>query len=186
MTDTRIEAMLSKAARKVFAELTTAELVTYGPNTGKAMFKGSATYQTIIKSGKINPELLEIKAALVKIDDERKAAAAEYQRKLDGIEGLTALNKLADEWATYRARTEYAMDNDRTPPKMPETLADLAAKYPRAAAYRKASAWESASNYIKSGCGRRAVKRIVNGDDHDQVINDMEREWSDYTSNAVD
>ena len=50
------------------------------------------------------------------------------------------------------------------------------AKCPAAAAYIKAKDFSRSSDFDKHVAGRRAMARILNGDDHEEVIADMESE----------
>lgn len=40
--------------------------------------------------------------------------------------------------------------------------------------------WSGAAHYAKAGAGRRALERIINGEDHNTVIEEMEAEWSSH------
>ena len=54
----------------------------------------------------------------------------------------------------------------------------LEEKYPRASAYLKADSWSDASNFEKASAGKKALERIINGEDHALVLLDMQEEWS--------
>lgn len=125
---------------------------------------------------------------------------AEYKRQIQqqrddlaaAVPGLDTLKAaIADHNRYHREFTAMMEDggNDgaRPPKKATADLDALRREYPRAAAYLKAEAWQDASHYAKSGAGRRAKARIVAGDDIDQVLADMEREWSEHcTEHAWD
>lgn len=181
MKNTEIEARISEKAKTVLAVLTVAEIVASGENAGRIKYVAVAGHSAALKAGKYNAELTEIKAAILAIKAEQDAAFAEYERKLNAIEGLKEMNTLANAWDAYAVRRERAMDNGAQWPTAPKTeMSELAAKFPRAAAYRKANAWSMASNYIKAGCGRRATEQVLNGEDYAAALADMDREWSDY------
>lgn len=136
---------------------------------------------------KYRPVLLEHKAEIISILEEQEAANAEALRvhaeKVAAIEGLAELNQLADAWSDY----EYAFSafinagaEGKSPVKPTRLYADVAAKYPRAVAYRKAINFSSAAHYAKAGAGRRAAERILDGEDYTAAISDMEQEWGDH------
>jgi hypothetical protein len=62
---------------------------------------------------------------------------------------------------------------------------ELKTKHPKAWAYIRAEGWANARHYAKAAAGRVALERIINGDDHDQVIADMEAEWNAYTEQHI-
>ena len=131
----------------------------------------------------------EIKARkaeiLACIQNERAAAETarkEYQAKIDGIEGLKALRAALGAAEGYQRAFTRMMEDEHNdginPPTKPVTNpADLKDRYPRAAAYLKAEAWECAAHFAKSGAGRRAKERIINGEDCATVLAEMETEW---------
>lgn len=165
-------------------------LVTIGVNTGKIRFdfrdavgkrflaearKNIAAYKEEIES--IREELKAEKAAEARVQERRA--------KIEAIDGLKDLERCKEAWDSYH-RAFYRMmsdqDNDGArPPKCPaHTVEELAAKYPRASAYLTAQSWSVASHYGKSAAGRKALERIINGEDHEQVITEMKAEWSAY------
>lgn len=72
--------------------------------------------------------------------------------------------------------------NDGTnPPVAPKSdINELINKYPRSAAYIKAENWKMSANYSKSIYGEKACNRIINEENYENVIKEMEKEWSDY------
>ena len=127
----------------------------------------------------------EILAYFAEKEAAEKRAMEEYKSKIKAIEGLDELrNALADERRYHDEFEEMMRDesNDGAFPPKPIAVkyADIAPKYPRAAAFLKAEDWSYSSHYIKSSIGRRAKERIINGEDHEIVIAEMEAEWSEY------
>lgn len=64
--------------------------------------------------------------------------------------------------------------------------AELKKQYPIAAAYLKAESWASSNHWAKWAAGNRALEKIINGEDHEVVIAEMEKEWGNYCMEYVD
>lgn len=115
-------------------------------------------------------------AEIKKIESEKEANRPENK-----IDGYKEIKELKNQWYIYNEELNKMLD-DGMPcmhTKRPEIkVEDLYEKYPVAAAYIKAENWEMSPNYAKSGAGRRAKKRIIDGEDHKAVIDNMEAEWS--------
>lgn len=72
------------------------------------------------------------------------------------------------------------------PPKpIQYDLAALNKRYPRAATYLKADGWAQAAHFAKAKAGKRTAQRILDGEDHDQVLADMDSEWSAYCAERM-
>ena len=166
-------------------------LVPTGPNAGKIRFDplDSVGDRFLAEAGK---NIAAYKEEIESIREELKAqkAANEAQiqarlAKIDAIEGLKELQRYEDEWANYQDAFGQMMDDENNdgarPPKCPQhTVMELAARYPRAAAYLTAQHWYGAAHHVKSSAGSKARGRIINGEDYKQVIADMKAEWSAY------
>jgi hypothetical protein len=118
------------------------------------------------------------------IMDEIKARK-EREAKVNSIEGLNEIRKAIESEIEYHAAFTRMMENedqsgnDALLPNLPEVSSkDLKARYPRAAAYIKAESYSLANNYAKAGAGKKALERIINGEDYKKVLADMEAEWS--------
>ena len=123
------------------------------------------------------------------LEDEKKRAKEEYERKIAAIEGLQELTDITSAWARYNAAMTKFIEEDAVgvPPVAPSVkIEDVAAKYPRAVAFRKACAYAEAAHFKKSEIGKRAKDRILNGEDVDTVIADMEKEWTEYAVTTID
>ncbi|MEG1758375.1 MAG: hypothetical protein RR235_07975 [Oscillospiraceae bacterium] len=136
---------------------------------------------------KYRPVIVEHKAEIISILEEQEAAKAEALRvhaaKVAAIEGLDELNQLADAWMNYEYAFSafiYAGAQWKSPVEPVRRYEDVAARYPRAVAYRHAVNFSSAAHYAKAGAGRRAAERILDGEDYDVAIADMEAEWKNY------
>jgi len=137
---------------------------------------------TIEEIRKAKPEII---AELKRREAEKKAAYEARQARINAIEGLKELQRAIAAEEAYREALNDMMEDEYNdgarPPKKPEiSVKELKEKYPRAAAYLKAENWSLASNYIKAGAGQKAKERIISGEDYNQVIAEMEKEWSDY------
>lgn len=84
----------------------------------------------------------------------------------------------------FHRQLNDAMDNeDYRPIKRPEAdLEALCKKYPVAKAYLDAEAFSLSENAVKSQYGRDAMNRILDGENHENVISDMNAEWSEYVN----
>lgn len=111
-----------------------------------------------------------------------KAAEEDRRKKIAAIEGLDELVAARNAEEEYHNEINRRMENEAlssfAPARPTVSSKELVAKYPRAAAYIKAEAWTYASHYVKAAAGKKALERIINGEDHEQVLADMEAEWS--------
>lgn len=109
-------------------------------------------------------------------------AMAARNAKLAAIEGLEELQDARNAEANYHHEVNRRFEDEALSSIMPArpkvSAKDVAAKYPRAAAYVKAEGWTYASNYAKNAAGRKAVERILEGEDYAQVLAEMDAEWS--------
>ena len=117
--------------------------------------------------------LQEVKA----LEDKRKAA-------LESVEGIDEIRKAIYAIHNFHRQLNDAMDNeDYRPIKRPEAdLEALCKKYPVAKAYLDAEAFSLSENTVKSQYGRDAMNRILDGENHENVISDMNAEWSEYVN----
>jgi len=138
-----------------------------------------------VKLVKAHPaEMQEIKAALLAEEAEERETAERRRNFRDAIPGLKELEAAKEEQAAYREAFARAVDsgNGIYPAKPKSDPEELSAKYPAAAAMLRAESYSCSANYHKAGAGRKAVERILDGDDWEKVINDMETEWHEATS----
>jgi uncharacterized protein YecT (DUF1311 family) len=105
--------------------------------------------------------------------------------------GLDALRALQSAWGEYRDAERRAMEHamrsgvHRKPAKPTQEYSEMAGQYPSAAAYLRAEAWTESSNVDKYSAGKRAMERIVAGEDCEIVMAEMEAEWSSAAADAV-
>ena len=138
-----------------------------------------------VKLVKAHPtEVQEIKAALMAEEAEERETAECRRNFRDAIPGLKELEAAKADQATYREAFARAVDSgDGIYPAKPESdPAELSAQYPMAAAMLRAESYSRASNYHKASAGRKAVERILDGEDWEKAISDMEAEWKEAVS----
>lgn len=123
------------------------------------------------------------------INEIKKIKAEEDQRKANiaAIEGLEEIKRVSNEWEDYRreANRRFEAEDYRPLAKPKVTVEELKARYPRAAAYLKAENWSYSSNIGKRRAGKKALERIIAGENYEQVLADMEAEWSEYAEERM-
>ena len=133
-----------------------------------------------VKLLKAHPaEMQEIKAALLAEQTEERETAERRHNFRAAIPGLKELETAKAEQAAYREAFSRAVDSGSGiyPAKPKSDPAELSAQYPMAAAILRAESYSRAANYRKAGAGRKAVERILDGEDWEKAISDMETEW---------
>lgn len=115
----------------------------------------------------------------------KAADKAEFERLIPGYKTLTSLiSEEAAEWGKNRKSFEEGIIN-YTAKTTPADVAAAKSQYPIAAAYIHAENFELASHFEKSGAGTRAKKRLLEGENHKTVIDEMEKEWSQAATRSV-
>jgi len=111
-----------------------------------------------------------------------EAAAKAREAKIKAIEGLEELQKAINAEESYHYEINRRFENEALSSILPAqpkaNIKELKEKYPRAAAYIKAENWKYSNNYVKAAAGAKALERIINGENYEQVLADMEAEWS--------
>lgn len=138
-------------------------------------------------------EITEIKSAKAEIlayFTEQRNVATRRQAAEKAIPGLDRLRAAIADNERYEHQFDQMMDDESNdgafPPRRPTAdITDIKAQFPKAAAFIKAENWKFSSNYAKSAAGKRAVNRILDGEDYTQVINGMETEWSKHVHEHV-
>jgi len=124
------------------------------------------------------PEVIRI---IRNVADLRAEAEAKLKANVPGLDELRAAYE--QEYEAF-ARMMDMMDDEQNdgarPPKPAANPAELAVKYPVAAAYLKAEAWSMASHYAKAAAGRKAMENIANGEDYKTALATMEKEWAEH------
>lgn len=106
----------------------------------------------------------------------------ERKKKVQGVDGLIELMAALNERNAYmqgRKDFEEGLITEM-PPKPTTSVAEMKQKYPRAAAYLEAQSWSWSASFKKSGLGKQAMERILNGDDPDTVLEDMQNAWTAF------
>ena len=138
-----------------------------------------------VKLVKAHPaEMQEIKATLMAEDAEERETAERRRNFRDAIPGLNELEAAKAEQAAYREAFARAVDSgDGIYPAKPKSdPEELSARYPMAAAMLRAESYSRTSNDRKASAGRKAVERILDGEDWEKATSDMENEWCKVTS----
>ena len=138
-----------------------------------------------VKLLKAHPaEMQEIKAALMAEEAEERETAERRRNFRAAIPGLKKLEAAKEEQAAYREAFSRAVDSgDGIYPAKPKSdPEELSARYPMAAAMLHAESYSRAANYRKASAGRKAVERILDGDDWEKAVSDMEAEWKEAVS----
>ena len=125
------------------------------------------------------------------INEIKKIKAEEEQRKanIEAIEGLRELQQAINDELNYRYEWNRRMEDEAlssiSPKKPIVSVAELKKRFPRAAAYVKAENWTQSNNSGKRQAGKKALERIIAGENHEQVLADMEAEWSEYAKERM-
>ena len=138
-----------------------------------------------VKLVKAHPaEVQEIKAALLAEKAEERETTVRRHNFRSAIPGLKELEVAKAEQAAYREAFARAVDSgDGIYPAKPKSdPSELSARYPMAAAMLRAESYSRAANYRKASAGRKAVERILDGENWEKAIGDMEAEWHEATS----
>lgn len=157
--------------------------ITFAPNdTTKLMLSGVKRVKAEGMLDEVVAHKAEIIAILTAEREAAEKAAAEHEAKIEAIEGLDEIYAAIEEHERHRAAFERAMyRGDGILPGMPKSdIKALCAKYPREAAYIQACEYSNSENLTQMGIGIRAKECIINGEDYEQVLADMEKEWGDY------
>lgn len=123
----------------------------------------------------------------VDADRVRNAQREAFEAAIPGYHALSELvAKREQEDAAFRAAMERG--NGRLPARTvtDDDIDAACRRHPVAAAYRKAEAFARASAYRKSLAGQRAKQRLLAGEDYETVIAEMDNEWSEAASAAVE
>lgn len=99
----------------------------------------------------------------------------ERKKKVQGIEGLFDL------MAAYVAKGIEELSDLVASTDLATAIAELEQKYPRAAVYLKAQRWSWSAEQKKSDLGKKAMNRILDGDDPAVVMEEMESSWTAFT-----
>jgi len=157
--------------------------------------------QTKTKAGKLvqlkvkiegRPELQEMLVELQRLQMREVEAKAARQEKINTIPGLAALraaySAVSNTHAEYERKGEYGYPAKEAAAwhKAEEAASRLQGVYPIAAAFLMAEGWTRAANDMKSSAGQKGMERIINGENHVTVLEEMRAEWSAAAHRAVE
>ena len=171
MTTQEIERMISKY-----------NITDAGNGTLKAVPYGKKNF-----SEKEIAEIRAAKAEILAYFAEIKKAEADRNAMIAAIDGIKEIETARSEWEEYHYKFNKAMDRGdcRYPSKPTSNVEELKAKYPRATAYLKAQSYKNSSNVGKYSAGKKALERIIDGENFETVLADMETEWTIAAHEAV-
>lgn len=130
----------------------------------------------------------EIKTILLREFEAEQLAAEEREAKINAIPGLKEIQAAKTDLENWQYEFEESFKDVGgmgVRPKPQYDFEELYRKYPRASAYLKAEAYSRAANYAKASAGKKALERIINGEDCDAVLEEMESEWSAYCDEHI-
>lgn len=130
----------------------------------------------------------ENKQAILDYIRNEKRSANERQHKIDSIEGLSEIEACMDAWAEWHADFDTMVDTGRgymTVKKPSTEVAELRKKYPVADAYLIADKESRRANYELATIGKKALERIINGEDYKKVLSDMEKERAAFAESHI-
>lgn len=118
----------------------------------------------------------------------QEEAETERRRKIDAIDGIKEITAARESIRRYHAKFSAAFNREcvQLPEKPNVDLEALYAKFPRAVAYLTAESYTESSNYRKNAIGKKALERIINGEDCETVIQEMKAEWANATAELID
>jgi hypothetical protein len=124
--------------------------------------------------------ILDNKAAILDYLYEQRDFA-KRQKAFEESCGYNAVSDVYYAWCAYQDAMNEYMDSE-TPipaPNAPEVTEEtVKAQYPVGALYFEMHQWTNASNYSKVAAGKKAIERMVNGDDPQAAYDDAQKEWS--------
>lgn len=131
----------------------------------------------------------EIMSYLKEKKESEERAEREREEKVNGIEGLKEIEDAIEEQNKWTRDFERMMDSEdgftgmRVRPK--NHVNELLEKYPRAAAYIKAYNLSFNENYELQEIGSRALEKIINGEDYNEVMNKMKSEKEEFVNRHI-
>ena len=157
-------------------------------------FTGRVRINNTVRCKKDNaiPDIAAAKLEIVKIllaeEENKRKAAEERNARIEAIPGLKEIRAAREDLKRWHDEFEDSfrdVGGMGVRPKPQYDFEELYRKYPRASAYLKAEAYSRAANYAKASAGKKALERIINGEECDTVLSEMEAEWSAYVNDHV-
>jgi len=113
-------------------------------------------------------------------------AKQDFNIKVPGLEEIRKADAEHERYHYLFNKTMERDDGGRFPAKPTSNPDALRKQYPAAAAFLHAEGYSRGSHFAMSAAGTRAMERIKNGEPHEQVMKDMENEWSEAARRSVD
>lgn len=150
------------------------------------LIKSAAEKEAIVA---MKPEILSI---LMDGWSEKQRKEEERKAKIEAIDGLKEIKSAMDELDAWQAKFERsfygpgAVGGMGVGPKPAHDIDAMKAAHPRAAAYIMAKDWSFADHDVKASAGKKALEKIINGDDYSAAIDEMQREWDSFIAPKFD
>lgn len=147
------------------------------------IIKSDAEKEAIVS---MKPEILSI---LMDEWNEKMRKEEDRKAKIEAIDGLREIQSAVAELEAWQAKFERSFYGPNAcgglgvGPRPEHDIDAMKAAYPRAAAYLMANDWSHASHDVKASAGKKALEKIINGDDYNAAIESMEREWDAHVQN---
>ena len=151
----------------------------HGQPTGNlVVYRADKAALAAIKAAK--PEIV---ATLLAQREAELRAEQERQAKIDAIPGLREIEAVRADLVNWKLEFDASFDGENgggvgVRPKPKYNINTIYAKYPRAKAYLDAQEFAASENDAKAAAGRKALEAIINGENHEQVIDTMNSEWA--------
>ena len=111
---------------------------------------------------------------------QRTQETAAIRKNVPGLEELRAARAHDEAQRDRFSRSVYSGSGRLQGKPSSNTAAEVAKKYPRAAAYLHAESWSYASNDVKASLGTAAKNQIASGKSYKSAISEMERKWKKH------
>lgn len=138
---------------------------------GQEMVGAPGRHAAAIKKDDAGPMIKAHKAEIIALlkarEAEAKTAAEARLAKINAIPGLAEIRAAVADVADWDEDFRRCMDTGRSYMRRSRPQYDFAAlnaKYPQAAAYRKAEALSFKSNYELAAIGREALEMVIRGE----------------------
>lgn len=116
-------------------------------------------------------------------EEKERKEFEERQARIDAIPGLKEIENAIDDLIEWRREFNKSFEDVGglgVRPKPEYDLEQMYKDYPVAAAYLKAEKMANKANYELALIGRKALERIIDGENHEVVISDMDKEEKDF------
>ena len=145
----------------------------------------AAEKRQVARMGKVEDPVLVGRMAMPRTVAERAIQqraqeTAAIRKNVPGLEELRAARAHDEAQRDRFSRSVYSGSGRLQGNPSSNTAAEVAKKYPRAAAYLHAESWSYASNDVKASLGTAAKNQIASGKSYKSAISEMERKWKKH------